>query len=384
MLTELQCKQAKPRDKIHNLSDGRGLLLSVYSNGAKYWILRYFINGKEKRTSLGSFPALSLKEARDKAFEFKKNLSEPKIPKSPAFSETADEWLKTRILPDKAKTYIEVIEMRLKNHILPVIGDMRLSEITPSVVLGMCRKIEALGIIETAFRCKQIVGQVFKYAIATDKAETEPTSALSGALKARKHKHFAALTDRAKIAALMRQIKEYPFTVVRCALMFSALTFCRPGEVRHAEWAEIDFDGKIWAIPAEKMKMKRAHIVPMSTQLVTVCHDLATLTGNQKWLFPSTRKDGRPMSENTISMALRAMGFGRDDMTAHGFRGMASTILNEAQRPDESRMWSGEAIEMQLAHAERNQIRAAYNHAEYLPERRKMMQWYADWLDSLK
>ena len=376
MLTELQCKQAKSKEKIYNLSDGRGLLLSIYPNGGKYWILRYFIKGKEKRTSLGKFPALSLKEARDKAFEFRKKLSEPEAIESLTFAKMAEEWLNTRIRPDKAITYIECIESRLNNHILPAIGDKQLTEITPSVVLNMCRNIEALGIIDTSTRCKQIVGQVFKYAIATDRADTEPTSALSGALKTRKNKHFATITDPAKIAVLVQQMRQYPFAIVRNALMFSVLTFCRPGEVRQAEWSEIDVGKHEWRIPAEKMKMERAHIVPLTDQTVSILETLHPLTGNQRWLFPSTRRDGKPMSENTVRMALRTMGFTQEEITPHDFRGMASTILNENGFPPD-------VIERQLAHAERNRIRAAYNHAEYLPERRKMMQWWADWLDNL-
>ena len=182
----------------------------------------------------------------------------------------------------------------------------------------------------------------------------------------------------------MRHIDEYPFEVVRYALKFSALVFCRPGEIRAAEWKEIDWKNQEWNIPAEKMKMKRPHIVPLSRQTIEVLEALRKCTGKNKWLFPSARGDGRYMSENTIRMALRAMGYGNEDMTAHGFRAMASTSFNEARRSDGSRLWSEQAIERQLAHAERNKVMRAYNHAEYLPERRELMQWYADWLDGLK
>ena len=271
MLTELQCKQVKPKDKVYTLSDGRGLMLAIYPNGSKYWILRLRVNKKEKRTSLGLYPDIPLKTARDKAYEYKKNLADVAAPKSPLFADIAEEWLQIRIIPDKVKTYIESIEQRLRNHILPAIGSKALNEITPAVVLDMCRGIEARGIIETAVRCKQIVGQIYKYGIATDRAEIDPTYALRGALKTRKEKHFAALTDPVKIRILMKQIHEYPFAIVRCALLLSAYTFCRPGEIRHAEWVEIN--GAEWRIPAEKMKMKRVHIVPLSAQAMRVLEE---------------------------------------------------------------------------------------------------------------
>ena len=379
-LTDLAVKKLKAKEKRYLIADERGLYIEVYPNGTKTWRFRSAKGGKQIRISLGPYPEITLSEARNICEEMRRKMvhgEELKEKKDMIFSEIANEWLENRIRPDKAATYIESIEQRLKNHILPVIGDKPLSEITPAIVLGMCRKIEALGIIETALRCKQVVGQVFKYAIATGRADTEPTSALSGALKTRKSKHFAALTDHKRISVLMHQMKEYPVILIRIALMFSALTFCRPGEIRHAEWSEIDLEKNEWRIPAEKMKMNRVHIVPLSNQALALLEELRPVTEKWgKWLFPSARLDGRPMSENTVSMAIRTIGFSRDEMTAHGFRGMASTILNENGFPPD-------VIERQLAHVPSNAIRAAYNHAEYLPERRRMMQWWADWLLSL-
>jgi len=356
-LTELGIKNMK-FEKRTMKRDDRGLYLIIHPNGAKYWKYRYKENGKEIKISLGEYPHVSLRNARQKRDEVERNISlgyapqgQESVPQEQTFAEMADEWLKTRILPDKVQTYVDSIEQRLKNHILPAIGDKQLSEITPPVVLAMCRKIEARGIIETASRCKQIVGQVFKYAIATGRSEIEPTSALTGALKSRKEKHYPIIKDTVKIAALIRQINEYPFLIVRLAMQFSLLTFARPNEVRHAEWTEIDFDKSEWRIPAEKMKMRRPHIVPLSTQLSTICCQLKSLTGHQKWLFPSARRDGRPMSENTVRMALRTMGFSNDEIVPHGFRGMASTILNENGFPPD-------VIERQLAHVEKNAVRA--------------------------
>ena len=389
-LTEFEIKNIKS-DKRTMKRDDRGLYLIVHPNGSKFWKYRYKKNGKERKISLGEYPHIKLREARQKRDEIERKISmgqplEPdNAPQENTFAETAEEWLKTRVLPDKAQTYIESIEQRLKKYILPVIGNKQLKEITPSVILNMCRSIEEKGILETAQRCKQVVGQVFKYAIATGKAETEPTNALTGALKTRKTKHFATITNPARIALLYKQIREYPFLVVRCALMYSLLTFARPGEIRKAEWHEIDFENKEWHIPFEKMKIKmeqitltrKVHIVPISEQLMKILQQLKPITGAQKWIFPSARADGKPMSENTVRVALRTMGYTNEDIVPHGFRAMASTILNENG-------FTPDIIEKQLAHTERNAVRAAYNHAEYLPERRKMMQWWSDWLDSLK
>ena len=273
-------------------------------------------------------------------------------------------------------SYIKTIKLRLKKYILPEFENMPLNEITSGLILNLCRKIEDRGTIEMASRVKTLIGQIFRYAIATDRAENDPTSALKNALASRQHKHMAALTKPSEIAMLMKNINEYPRQIVQCALKFSALTFCRPGEIRQAEWSEIDFENKEWRIPAEKMKMKRVHIVPLSRQAVELLHFLQKFTGKNKWLFPSARNNGKPMSNNAVRVALRSMGYTNNNMTAHGFRAMASTRLNEMG-------WSADVIERQLAHSDNNAVRAAYNHAEYLDERKKMMQFWADYLDEL-
>ena len=278
-------------------------------------------------------------------------------------------------MTDKKSSYLRTIRLHLNKYILPELKDTPINEITSGTVLKLCRNIEARGTIETAARVKVIIGQIFRYAIATDRIDNDPTTALKGALETHRPKHMAALTKPSDIAMLMKNINAYPHAIVRCALKFSALTFCRPGEIRHAEWSEIDFEAHEWRIPSEKMKMKRVHIVPLATQTIELLRFLQQLTGKSKWLFPSARLDGRPMSENTVRVALRSMGYSNDDMTAHGFRGMASTRLNEIG-------WPPDVIERQLAHSERNAVRAAYNHAEYLDERRKMMQAWADYLEN--
>jgi len=379
-LTEIMIKQAKPKEKLYTMSDGQGLMLEVRPNGKKYWIRRYYVNGgKEKRTSFGAYPNVKLKEARDKNAELIKSLKagKPVGFDKETFATVTAEWLEKRMQPKNTEGYLRTVRLRLDRWILPALGHMKLEKITSGLILQLCRKIEDKGIIETAARVRTIINQVFNYAIATDRVEVNPTIALHGALQTRKVKNHATLKEPEKIGLLMAHIESYPFDVVQCALKFSALVFCRPGEIRAAEWKEIDLENLLWRIPKEKMKMKREHVVPLARQTVEVLEVLRQFTGRDKWLFPSARGGGRCMSENTIRMALRSMGYGNDDMTAHGFRGMASTVLYDNE-------FQPEVIEYQLAHMERNQVIRAYNHAKYLPRRREMMQWYANWLDEQK
>ncbi|ADE57274.1 tyrosine-type recombinase/integrase [Aminobacterium colombiense] len=372
-LTELQCRQAKPREKIYTISDGNGLILEIRPSGKKYWISRIWENGKERRRSLGSFPDTSAREARLRNIELRTSFT----PSSEdSFNTVIDEWLENRVDGRLAPGYARVIRLRLNKFIRPSLGNLSISDISSAKILSVCRSIEETGIIETAHRVRQIIGQVFRYAIATGRAENDLTSALTGALKQAPVRHHATITDKEGIRALIQGMKAYSGIVVRHALFFSIYTFCRPGEVRSAEWSEIDWDKSEWRIPGEKMKMKRPHIVPLCSQCIETIESLKQFTGHQKWLFPSARNDGRCMSENTVRIALRTMGFENEDITPHGFRGMASTILNENG-------WPSDVIERQLAHIERNAVRAAYNHAEYLDQRREMMQWWGDWLEEL-
>jgi integrase len=378
-LTELVIRQARLKNKSYTLSDGKGLLLEVFPSGRKRWVVRYWVEGKEKRTSFGTFPDVSLKMARDRNYEFRKNLAsgEMKNRKSESFADVVKEWIDTRVLPIFGEKHVETLNSRLNKYILPLLGKMPLSDITTGTALQVCRTAESRGYIELAKRIRIIVGQVFRYAIATDRVDYDPTYGLKGALQTRKSKHHATITDPDKIAVLIRHVDEYPYLVVQCALKFSMLTFCRPGEIRAAEWGEIDMEKEQWNIPEEKMKMKHPHIVPLARQTLAVLDVLRPLTGHQGWLFPSTRNDGRYMSENTVRIALRSMGYSNEDIVPHGFRAMASTVLNDNGFPPDH-------IECQLAHAGKNAVRSAYNHAQYLPQRREMMQWYADWFDNLR
>ena len=384
-LTELGVKSAKPRDKEYMLGDGRGLWLLVKPDGKKYWRLRYWVDNKERKISLGVYPTVGLKDARvkrDELFKVREKGDDPvevlnaqKEYNIYTFKHIAEEWLQKH-MADKKESYIKSVKLRMNKYILPEFGDIPMKEITSGAILKLCRKIEARGTVETAARVKTVIGQIFRFAIATDRAEYDPTIALKRALQSRQVKHRAAITKPADITVLIKNINNYPHFLVRCALKFSALVFCRPGEIRQAEWSEIDFDNAEWRIPAEKMKMKRVHIVPLAKQAVELLKELHELTGRQKYIFSSARSDGRPISADTVRIALRTIGYTKDEMTAHGFRGMASTRLNEMG-------WPPDVIERQLAHVEQNSVRAAYNHAEYLAERRKMMQAWADYLDEL-
>jgi len=384
-LTEIQVRQAKPAEKTYSLGDGRGLILEVRPNGVKLWVARLWERGdinpktekrksREYRRSLGSYPDVSLKAAREKNFDLRRKEYTADIrPKTALFSDIAEEWMKIRILPRMAESYTRVIRIRLDRWVLPEFQGETLADVTSKRILDLCRRIGARGTHDTASRVKQLIGQIFRYAIATGIADGDPTAALSGALTPPSGKHRAAITDERKIGDLMRRISGYQYTVMRCALLFSALTFCRPGEIRQAEWGEIDFDRAEWRLPAEKMKMKRPHIVPLCEEALKVLRELEEFTGGQKWLFPSPRNDGRPMSENGVRVALRSLGYTNEQMCPHGFRGMASTVLNENG-------WPADVIERQLAHVEKSAVRKAYNHAEYLPRRREMMAWWGKYL----
>lgn len=379
MLTELQVKGAKPKAKPYMMRDDRGLYLRVDASGRKYWILRYWEQKKEHQISLGPYPEISLKDARIKRDEIQTARAKGESPLSSVghsphvFADVVAEWLKVRMC-DRAESYVRTVRIRLNRYILPKIGATPLKQITSADILQICRSIENLGHDETARRVKTLISQVYSFAIAAGYAESDPTAALQGALKPKRHKHYATITNPSEIAILMKAMKAYPYTVMRCAMLFSVYTFARPGEVRAAEWSEIK--GDIWDIPAGKMKMKRRHIVPLSSQVRAILDELRPITGNGRWLFPTPRNNGHCMSENGVRVALRTIGFTKEQITPHGFRAMFSTIANEHGI-------NRDVIERQLAHVEENTVRGAYNHAEYMPERIKLMQWWADYLDGL-
>lgn len=391
MLTERAIRSTKPADKPRRLFDAGGLYLEVAPSGGKWWRLKYRFDNKEKRLSLGVFPRVSLKEARGKRDAVHRILDNGKDPGAvrkaekaarnelnvDSFEAVAREWLK-KFSPNWARSHASKIIHRLETDVFPYVGNRPIRQLLAPELLTVARRVESRGALETAHRALQNCGQVFRYAVATGRAERNPVTDLRGALPPPKEKHHASLTDPKAIGALLRAVHGYQgHNVTRCALKLAPLTFVRPGELRRAEWAEIDLEKEEWRIPGEKMKSRMPHIVPLSHQALEVLSELQPLTGSGRYLFPGLRSVSRPMSENTVNGALRRLGYCKEEMTGHGFRSMASTILNEQG-------WNRDAIERQLAHGERDAVRAAYNYAEHMPERCKMMQQWADYLDALR
>ncbi len=389
-LQAITIRNAKPKEKAYKLADEKGLYLLVNPNGGKFWKLKYRFAGKEKKLSLGAFPDVGLADARLSRDEARSNLRngvDPSLLKKSkkrsavldsknSFSAISYEWhtkSSHKWTPDHGRRILDCLE----KDIFPWLGSRTITEITAPDLLSAIRRIESRGSIETAHRILQNCGRIFRYAIASGLAERDPSSDLRGALKTNKKKHFATITEPQKIGALIRAINSYEgYFITKCALKLAPLVFVRPGELRKAEWSEFNFDSFEWRIPAHKMKMRNVHIVPLSKQATEILLELRALTGDGKFVFPSVRSASRAMSENTINAGLRRLGYTKEEITGHGFRSMASTILNEQG-------WNPDAIERQLAHAERNSIRAAYNYAQHLPERKKMMQHWADYLNGL-
>ena len=390
-LTDIAARAAKQTDKPYKLADEKGMYLLVNPNGSKWWRLKYRFLGKEKLLSFGVYPDVSLKDARLKRDQARALLAgdiDPSLHRQVqraakverlgnSFEVVAREWIAKTSTKWK-ESHSSNISRRLEKDVFPWIGGRAIAEIAAPELLTCLRRIESRGAIETAHRCHQDCGQVFRYAIATGRAERDVAADLRGALQAVNTRHHASITEPKAIGELLRAIEDFNGSfVTNCAMRIAPYVFARPGELRHAEWAEINFDTNEWRIPAGKMKMKAVHIVPLSAQALAILKEIHPLTGHVRYVFPGIRTSDRPMSENTINAALRRLGYTKDEMTGHGFRSMASTLLNEHG-------WNRDAIERQLAHGERNAVRAAYNYAEFLPERRKMMAWWADYLDSLK
>ena len=389
MLTDASIKNAKPKEKAYKLTDGEGMFLLLNPNGSRWWRFNYRIGGKHKQISFGVYPEVTLKEAREKRDEARKMLRDGIDPSQAkkaqkasdsganSFETIAREWF-AKFSPTWTPSHGDRILRRLERDIFPWIGKRPISEIKAPELLTVLRRIEERGAVETAHRASQNCGQVFRYAVATGRSERDPTGDLRGSIPPTKQKHHASITDPREIGALLRAIDAYEGgLIVRCALRLAPLVFVRPGELRKAQWSEINWGKSEWVIPAERMKMREKHIVPLSRQSLEILRELQPLTGDGKYLFPSPRTSDRPMSDNAILSALRRMGYTGDQMTGHGFRSMASTLLNEQG-------WHRDAIERQLAHAERDSIRAAYNYAEHMPERRRMMQSWADYLGELR
>jgi integrase len=391
-LTATAVKQAKPRDKAWKLTDGGGLYLHILTTGARYWRHDYRYAGKRKTLALGVYPEVSLKKARELHQEARDKLSEGidpgehrKVEKltrhitaADSFEAVAREWLQTKMC-DKSKSHQDRTSRALEKDLFPYIGSRPISSITAPELLASLRKIEDRGAVETAHRAKQTAGQVFRFAVVTGRAERDPSGDLKGALKDPKKKHLAAITDPAQVGPLMQAIDGYTGTpAVRAALQLSPLVFQRPGEIRRMEWSEIDLEAKRWEIPAERMKMRQPHIVPLSTQALNILREIYPLTGRGKYVFPSARGASRCLSENGVRTALRALGYDNDTMTPHGFRAMARTLLDEVLE------FRVDWIEHQLAHAVKDPNGRAYNRTAHLEGRAKMMQDWADYLEDLQ
>ena len=391
MLTVVACEKARAKDRDYKLADAGGLYLFVTKSGHRSWRFKYRFLGKEKTLSIGVYPYLSLADARENRDLAKKSLAknidpgeQKQIQKIDAKKEAANtfevvarEWHeknKVKWVEKNAKRNLSMLE----HHVFPFIGRLSISKVRPAELLSAIKKIEDRGNAETAHRTLQICGQVFRYAIATDRATTDLSVVLKGSLGPLVVKHHASITDPNKLGEFLRDIHNYNGAyLTQQALKLAPLVFVRPGELRHAEWSEIDLEKSEWAISAEKMKMRSKHIVPLSKQAIAIFKELKNHTGHLQYVFPATTSVKRPMSENTINMALRRMDYDNTEVTGHGFRSTASTILHEQG-------WPHDAIERQLAHSDRNKVSAAYNYAEHLPKRKEMMQHWADYLDAIR
>lgn len=389
-LSDTAIRNTKPADKPVKMTDGDGLYLLVQPSGAKWWRFDYRFAGKRKTLSMGVYPDVSLKQAREKREDARKLVAagiDPsehrKATKDEAvgntFEAVAREWYSKQVTVIKTST-AEKLLRRLEGDVFPFIGAQPIDQITAPEVLTVIKRIDGRGAHDIAKRTYQTIGRIFRYGVGHGLCVRDPSRDIEtrDVLQPVKTRHHASITDPKQVGALMRAIDGFVGSfVTKCALQLAPLVFVRPGELRHAEWAEIDLDAAEWRIPADKMKMAETHIVPLSAQAVAILREIQPLTAGKRYVFPSERGGGRPMSENTINAALRRLGYTRDEMTGHGFRSMASTLLHELSYPHH-------VIERQLAHAERNAVSAAYNFAEYLPERRTMMQEWADHLDKLK
>lgn len=388
-LTDIKVKSAKPLEKQYKLSDDGGLYLLVHPNGSKYWRLKYRISGKEKTYSIGIYPEITLLEAREERQKLKKLIKQSIDP----VENKKEEKLKSEINPENsfefiAKEWHELqkstwtekhgknILKRLGADIFPYIGNKAIGSITAQELLNLIRKIEDRGAIDIAHRACQTCGQIFRYAISIGKAERDISADLRGALKTRKKIHHAYLTER-DLPEFLEKLENYHGDIItQIAVKLLLLTFVRTSELINAEWKEFNFEKNEWQIPAERMKMKEKHIVPLSEPVLQLLKELKNITGERPFLFPCQSSPHKTMSNNTILYAIYRMGY-HSRATGHGFRATASTILNE-------HAFKFDVIERQLAHGERNKVRASYNHAQYLKERREMMDWWGEFIEKLK
>lgn len=390
-LTATQVAQAKPKEKAYKLFDGGGLYLQVSPSGQKYWRLKYRFTAKERLLAIGIFPTVSLKEARLARESAKQDLAkgiDPSAKKQAeklarehasehTFKAVALEFVKIK-MEGMSKTHLDRTSRAINRDLIPALGNKIISEITAPELLAVLRRVESRGAVETAHRIKQVAGQIFRYAIATGRADRDIAADLKGALRSPQKSHFPAITDPEGVAQLMKAIEGYHGSpVVTAALKLSPLLFCRPGELRHLEWSEINWKERQIELPAEKMKIREPLIIPLSTQAQAILEGIKPLTGHLRYVFPSARGPSRPISDNTVRTALRTLGYDNDTMTPHGFRAMARTLL------DEKLGYRVEYIEQQLGHAVKDANGRAYNRTKHLPERLEMMQAWSDYLTQL-
>jgi len=379
-LTETKIKTLKPKKNSYRIADGEGLALEVRPNGCKYWRYRYR-NNKNKGTmkTIGQYPYVSLKEAREKIRNIKESLEKDDIvdENELKLENIARDWFaKTKeIWSESTFGYKDSI---LNKDILPFIGKNNIRNITQKNLIECLRRIENRNALDTVKKARTILRDIFNYAIAMGFIENNIVYNITHALKKHKEKNYSTFTDPKDVRILLRAIDNYHGSfIVKCALKFFVLTFNRPGPTRMLEWSEISFNDKMWYCPASKMKMKREHLIPLSSQAIEILKEVQCLTVNGKYVFPSLTSKNRPLSDNTFTTALRRMGFDKKEIVAHGIRQTASTMLNEAG-------WPSLVIERQLAHIDKNKVRNAYNKAEYLEIRKVMMEWWADYLWELK
>lgn len=390
-LTDPKIRALRASAALYRVADSRGLCIEVRPTGAKMWRFRYRFAGKAKMLTLGEFPAVPLREARvrrDRARDQLQQGIDPSVERRTqrvlravsaenTFRAIGDEWFNKHAKRWTPGT-IKRARRMLDRDLFPWIGDLPIEDVTAPLLLSALRRIEGRGALETAHRTRSQAGQIFRYAIATGRATVDPSRSLIGALPPHVKQGFASITDPPKVGALLRALWGYSgYFPTICALRLAPLTFVRPGELRQAEWQEVNLDAGEWRIPEIRMKSRRPHVVPLARQAAEILRELQPLTGGGRFLFPGIRDRKRPMSDNTVNAALRRMGYSGDEMTGHGFRSIASTILHEQG-------WSHEAIERQLAHGERDEVSRAYNFAQHMPERKKMMQAWADYLDGLR
>jgi integrase len=390
-LNEMKIRNAKPKEKFYKLTDSDGLYLHVTEKGGKLWRFKYRFGGKYKLLALGVYPEISLLYARQKRDEARRQLAkgidpgairkaqkQAKTEETETIEVVAREWhekFKSKWTEGHALKIMRSLEL----DVFPWIGTRPIKDIKAPELLTVLRRIESRGVLEGAHRVRGLCSMIFRYAVSTGRAERNPAQDLIGSLAPAKEKHLAAITEPKKVCELLRAIDGYSGSyVVKLALQLSPLVFVRPGELRHMEWTEVDFDEALWSIPAEKMKMREPHLVPLSKQALKILEEIKKLTGASKYAFPSGRTFERPMSNNAILAALRRMGYTKEEMTPHGFRAMARTIIDEVLqiRPD--------FIEAQLAHRVSDPLGRSYNRTQHLNERRKMMQLWANYLDGLK